>query len=211
MLYSTITNAHFLLSVIIVSLFVKTYFLTLLVLQGISSLTTRKPWIFLFGTLAGSMFGDIAWIVKLTREIAIFDFSYAIVTFFIRISWAFLIVQYQSLSFFIQSLTEKNFTLNRLHKLLLIVSNGFVGYFLYIALFNSTLTDEIARVHQLATQHSTKAPLEITIMRYVVIYLLNLLVLPGLYFTFKKIKSAQLPKILKKQLKIFVIYLLTPY
>jgi len=211
MLYGTITSAHFLLGVIIISFFVKTYFLILLILQGLVSLTTRKPWIFLLGTLAGSMFGDIAWVVKLIREILIPDFSYTIVIFFIRVAWAFLIIQYQSLSFFIQSLTEKNFTLNRLHKLLLIVSSGFVGYFLYIALFNSMLTNEIARIHQLATQPGTSAPLEIAIMRYVIVYLLNLLVFPGLYFTFNKIKSTQLPKILKKQLKIFIVYLLIPY
>jgi len=209
LLYSTIASPHFLLGVIIISFFVKTYFITLLALQGFIPLTTRKPWIFLLGTLAGSMVGDIAWIVKLIREILVPNSSYAMVTFFIRIAWAFLIVQYQSLSFFIQSLTEKNFTFTRLHKLLLIISSGFVGYFLYITLFNSMLTDEVTR--ELARQHATKAPLEITIMRYVVFYLLNLLVLPGLYFSFKKIKSSQLPKILKKQLRIFVIYLLTPY
>ncbi len=208
-LYSTIASAHFLLGVIIISFFVKIYFLTLLTLQGFIPLTTRKPLIFLLGTLAGSMFGDIAWIIKLIREILIPNSSYTMVIFSVRIAWAFLIVQYQSLSFFIQSLTEKNFMFTRLHKLLLIISSGFVGYFLYIALFNSILTDEVAR--ELAMQNATKVPLEITIMRYVVLYLLNLLVLPGLYFSFKKIKSARLPKILRKQFKIFVIYLLTPY
>jgi transcriptional regulator with GAF, ATPase, and Fis domain len=208
-LYSTVANAQFLLAVIVISVFVKTYFLTLLSLQRFIPLTTRKPWIFLLGTLAGSMFGDIAWIVKLIREILIPHSSYIFVTFFIRIAWAFLIVQYQSLSFFIQSLTEKNFTFTQLHKLLLLISSSFVGYFLYIALFNSILTDETAR--ELARQYTIEPPLEITAMRYVVLYLLNLLVLPGIYFSFKKIKSEKLPKILKKQFKIFAIYLLTPY
>ena len=156
-----------------------------------------------------SMFGDIAWIIKLLREIAFPHIPYLTVIFFIRIAWAFVILQYQSLSFFIQSLVEKNFTFNQLHKLLLLISSFFVGYFLYVALFSYDPIDEQTRLF--AKKLATTVPLEITIMRYTVVYLLNLLVLPGLYFTFKRIKSAALPKILKKQLKIFVIYLLTPY
>ncbi len=208
-LYSAIASAQFLLGVIIISFLVKIYFLTLLSLQGFIPLSTRKPWIFLLGTLAGSMVGDVAWILKLIREILVPNSSYLLVTFFIRIAWAFLIIQYQSLSFFIQSLTEKNFTFTRLHKSLLIISGCFIGYFAYIALFNSILTNELAR--ELARHYTIKPPFEITVMRYVVLYLLNLLVLPGLYFSFKKIKSNQLPKILKKQFKMFALYLLTPY
>ena len=209
LLYQALVSPFFLLSVIFLSFIVKIYFLTILIPHGLHKTTVKKPWFFLICTLAGSMFGDIAWGVKLVREIWIPLSTYAPVTFIIRISWAFLILQYQSLAFFIQSLTEKNFTPNRLHRTLLLISFGFVTYFLYIAFFDTGLIDERAR--ELAKQKTMHPPLEIAMMRYVIFYLLNILVIPCLYFTFKKIQSDVLPKILRKQLKIFIQYLLYPY
>ena len=88
--------------------------------------------------------------------------------------------------------------------------SGFVSlYFFYIAFFDSSLINEHER--ELAKQQFNNIPLEISIMRYVVFYLLYLIILPGLYFVFRQVRTQQLPNILKKQLKIFLIYLICPY
>lgn len=209
-LYEIIKNPIFLFSIVIISLLVKTYFLKVFIPQGMQKTTTKKPWFFLLGILIGSLFGDIAWIVKLMREIIAPESSYAIVTFFIRIAWAFLIVQYQALSFFIQSLAQKNFRLNRFDKLLVMISSVFALYFMYLAFFNPlTLIDEQER--ERAKSLGSTPPLEIQIMRYVVLYLLPCIIIPGMYFTIQKLRTARLPKILRKQLRIFIQYLICPY
>ncbi len=49
-----------------------------------------------------------AWILKLIRQLWIPSFDYRVYLFWLRIAWAFLIVQYQALALFIESLVEKN-------------------------------------------------------------------------------------------------------
>ena len=208
-LSSTISSPLFLLVAIILSFSVKIYFLSILIPQGLRAAKIQKYWIFLLGVLIGSMFGDIAWIVKLLRELWVPDASYSLVTFFIRIAWGFLIIQYQSLALFIESLTEKNFVLRTPHKILVFVGTSFSLYFFFVAFFDTSLTEEFERMH--AKRLTTNVPLEIAIMRYVVYYLFNLLLFPSLYVTFNKLRYSNVPKILKKQLRLFIQFLILPY
>lgn len=208
-LYSTIASPQFLLATIVISFSVKTYFLSILIPQGLRSTTIQKPWWFLLGILAGSMFGDIAWVIKLFRELVYPSASYGIITFFIRLAWGFLILQYQSLALFIESLTEKNFKLRWLHKILLLISISISCYFFFLAFFGTGLTDEFER--QQARESSSSTPFEITVMRSIIYYLFNILFIPSLYVTFKKLRSSHLPLILKKQLRIFIQFLIFPY
>lgn len=209
LLYHTIASAQFLLAAVIISFSVKTYFLSILIPQGLRSIKIQLPWLYLLGILAGSMFGDIAWVIKLVREIWMPETGYSVITFFIRIAWAFLILQYQSLSLFIESLAEKNFKLNWWHKMLLFVGSSIAIYFFYLSFFDSSLTDEFER--ERAKELTASPPLEISVMRYAVFYLFNLLLLPSLYVTLKKIRTGTLPLILKKQLRIFIQFLICPY
>ena len=207
--YNTFASAYFLLAAIIISFSVKSYFLSILIPQGLRSPKIEKPWFFLLGILAGSMFGDVAWMVKLLREIWFHSWNYVVVTFFIRIAWAFLIIQYQSLALFIESLTEKNFKLGLVHKLLLLISGSFTLYFFWTALFDTSLTSEVEREY--AKKMIANIPLELNVMRYTSYYLFNLLLLPSMYITFKNLRSNTLPNILKTQLSIFIQFLICPY
>ena len=206
--WNTVSNGHFLLITILISVSCKLYFLGILIPKGLRASKIQKPWLYLLGILAGSLFGDIAWIVKLIREIWIPNTNYNVLTFFIRIAWGFLIVQYQSLALFIESLTEKNFTLSRLHKVLIAIGSSFSLYFFYIAFFDTSLTSEFEREQ---AKISNLIPLEITVMRYASYYLFNLLLIPSLFVAFKKLRTGNLPSILKKQLRIFIQFLIFPY
>ena len=53
--------------------------------------------------------------------------------------------------------------------------------------------------------------LELNIIRYVSLYLLAIVILPALFFTFKNIRTEKLPKILKIQLTVLISYLLCPF
>lgn len=134
--------------------------------------------------------------------------DYGFIIFFIRLAWGFLILQYQSLALFIESLTEKNFTLSRLHNILIAIGCSFSLYFFYIAFFDTSITNELQR--QLAKK-SAHVPLEFSLIRYAKYYLFFMLIIPSLYITFKRLRASKLPRILKKQLRIFIQFLITPY
>lgn len=206
--FEALASPHVLLSTIFISFSVKTYFLWILIPKGLRALKIHIPWVFLLGIMIGSMFGDIAWIIKLFREIWWPDSGYALVTFFIRLAWGFLIIQYQSLALFIESLTEKNFKLRRIHYFLGIIGSSITAYFFYLAFFDHSLTNEFERTSAKAL---SEPPFEILVMRYTNYYLFNLLLLPSFYATFIKLRSPELPKILKKQLRIFIQFLICPY
>jgi transcriptional regulator of aromatic amino acid metabolism len=206
--WNTISNGYFLFATIIFSLAYKFYFLGILVPKGLRASKIQTPWYYLVGVLAGSLFGDIAWVAKLIREMWIPSIDYSVVTFFIRIAWGFLILQYQSLALFIESLSEKNFKLNWFHKAQVALGGSFSAYFFFIAFFDTSLTSEIAREQ---AKISASIPLEITLMRYASYYLFNLILIPILFNTFKKVRVVRLPRILRKQLRIFIQYLIVPY
>ncbi len=210
-IYSIIHSPSFILAAIVSSFVVKIYLLTILIPHGLRSRTIQKPWLFLLGVLIGSMFGDIAWIVKLLGDIHIVSFDYSVLIFFVRLSWSFLIIQYQSLALFIESLTQKKFTLNPMHKLLFCASGSFALFFFYEAFFDTNLTDRMSRNAALALSATTAAPFEINAMKYVSFYLLQLLVIPGLISTFWNLYTVSLPTILKKQVKIVLLYFICPY
>ena len=77
---------------------------------------------FLFAILVGNMFSDLAWIVKLSQILFIPQLSYKIVLFIIRIAWVFLLVQFQSMSLFMESLVTDNYIVPLRQKCLCIVS-----------------------------------------------------------------------------------------
>jgi len=161
------------------------------------------------GILIGSMFGDFAWIIKALQFIWLPTLPYSYIIFFIRIAWGFVVIQYQSLALLMQSLLQKNFCPSRVEQLLFILSGSFSIYFFYLAFFEHRLINEVER--EAARQLITNIPLEFRMIRYTVLYLLNLLIIPSVYTTFTKIQTQQLPKILRRQLTIFMRYLVCPY
>ncbi|MDR3550269.1 MAG: sigma 54-interacting transcriptional regulator [Candidatus Babeliales bacterium] len=205
----TISSSLFLLIAIVLSFSVKTYFLRILIPQGLKAKKIRKPWLFLLGILVGSMFGDAAWMVKLVRELWIPSINYNFVTFMIRVAWAFLIIQYQALSLFIESLTEKKFTIRTSQKLLLCIGSCISLFFFYLAFFDTSFANEIER--EMARGEHCSIFTEIWMMRHVVYYLFNLLIIPSFYIAVKKLRSAPMPKILRKQLRTLIQFLIVPY
>lgn len=211
-IHFVISSPGFLLTAILISFAVKTYLLHILIPQGLRTVPLNKPWLFLLGALLGSMFGDIAWVVKLVRQIWLHDIPYNTLIFFVRLSWAFLVLQYQSLSLFIESLTAKTFKLSLEHKILSTISLLFSCYFLFLAFFNVNVMSEAERDLAFSlSAGATNVPLEVWIMRIVVVYLLTMITLPSLVSALRTIRQTHLPKILKKQLNIFLVYLVSPY
>lgn len=201
-----ITSSECLFTIITLSLCAKIYFLFRLSTYEFKH--PRISWLLIVAALGSSLFGDFAWFMKLGRVLFMSFLPYATITFCIRIAWGFLIIQYQSLALFIQSLSHQNFKLNSINRISVIISSIISSYFFYIAIFNAhVLCDKGER--ELAQKYSTG--LEINVMYGSVFYLLLLLVIPGVYIAFQNIRSSVLPKIVRKQLRTFLLFLLLPY
>ena len=208
----TLKSPALLLAVVLLSFFVKTYLLKLLVPSGFQSLTLKQSWLFLLGTLIGTMFGDLAWIIKLVREMHIATISYGTLVFFIRISWAFLVLQYQSLALFLESLIVKQFRLKLHHKLLILLSCTVSFYFFYIAFFDMGLTQEATRnLSLMQPLMSLSVPLEIKMMSAIIYYSFFFLMLPSLFVTLQTARKTNLPIIVNHQLSILLKFLISSY
>lgn len=209
-LYEVIASSEFLLCVTATSFLIKIYFLSILIPRGLRTAQILTPWLLLLFVLVGSLVGDFSWFFKLVREIWHVPEDYATITFVIRIGWAFMVLQYQALALFIESLPESNFRLKKRHFLTMVISFTLAGYFFYLAFFNAILLNELER-EQAKRTIGNSTPLEIAIMRYVAFYLLYLLIVPSLIATIIKMRRSNFPKILYQQMRVFIQFLMAPY
>lgn len=211
-IHALLGGPGFILTAILLSFGVKTYLLHLLIPQGLRTTPLNLPWLFLLGALIGSMFGDLAWIVKLTRQLAFPEMPYEVYIFFVRLSWAFLIVQYQSLSLFIESLAAKKFKFSFYHTLFSTISCLLSCYFLFLAFFNAYVMSKAEREYAFnLSLFDPEMPLEAFVVRSIAIYLFTMVTLPSFIATLRAIRQPHMPKILKKQLWILIMYVLMPY
>ncbi|MDR3646139.1 MAG: sigma 54-interacting transcriptional regulator [Candidatus Babeliales bacterium] len=193
------SNYYFLFSIVLLAFTIKWYLLYTLIKSGLSQKIQRPwPWICLILVLVGSIIEDVYWIVKILQIISDTFLEPQIKMFFAHFSWAFFIIQYQSLSLFIESLTEKNFKLLLRQKLFLLISLIFSGSFFYFAFY-----------HLLFANNSPVTDFEIALFEYGAIYIF-IMIFPSLFASVKKILNSDIPKILKKQSKFLIIGLICP-
>ncbi|HSW74200.1 MAG TPA: hypothetical protein VLG71_03505, partial [Candidatus Limnocylindria bacterium] len=210
-MYSFINAPTFVLAAIACSFLVKIYLLTLLIPYGLRTPKIHRSWIFLVGVLVGSMFGDITWIIKLIRQLSLISLHYPLLIFFVRISWAMTVLQYQSLAFFMQSITLKQFRFTLVHLFMLIISSSFAGYFIIAACCDGDLLEPVTRNAAVLIHPTALAPFEIRMMRYIVYYLHPLQIIPFFALTLGRLYSTHLPKILRKQCSTILFFFVIPY
>lgn len=119
--------------------------------------------------------------------------------FCVRIAWAFYIIQFNMLGLFIESLIEKiNFKKKRY--IVSIISSGFIALgFVLLAFFQFDLASDKER-----------NGLELQCMHLINLFYIHLLVLPSIGIVLYKIRYMYMPRILLKQLKIFLLGLVIP-
>lgn len=185
-----------LLFIEVFALLIKFYVLFFLGSKAFKSSKISKSLLFLFFALVGSIVIDFTWIIKLVREIYIPTIDYRILLFFIRLAWAFSLVQYQSLSLFIESLSDKQYNLRVGQKLLLGLNGFCIFYFLYIMFFSCL--------------ESSQTWLEKNMIGFSSWIMLLILILPC-FLVLKKLQTPFFPKILKKQITVLLLYLIFPF
>jgi hypothetical protein len=112
------------------------------------------------------MFCDVAWILKLLYELLGATYlSFNTLLLFLRLSWAFLIIQYQSLTLFIQSLAQKKPSTNLIDKTCLFISSSIVTYFGFIALYGTPFTTPVEFDNALRNTTVGYTSFEVPLMR----------------------------------------------
>ena len=155
---------------------------------------------FLVAILIGNMFSDLGWVLKLSQSLFFPQLSYQIVLFVIRIAWVFFIVQYQSMSLFIESLVTDQYHIPLRQKVLFFISSLFSIFFTIIAIVDFDCLNPAYR----------RFAFEPTVQNLATFYALFLVMLPSLLIAIQKIRSAALPHLLKKQLALLMQGLIGP-
>ena len=180
---------------------IKIYIFFSLIFKSTRFAKVQKHLLLLLTVLVCSILVDISWISGLIPKIwfPFIDFRRHSV-FIIRVAWAGHYLLFLSLGFFLESLCEANYYLKTRQKIALVGGLPWMIYFLSIAFINFKITNMNDR------------PTERLILQLGTLLIPIFLVIPSLFLTINQIKSNQsLPKILKKQLKILIIYLISPY
>ena len=197
---SILSSFYFILFATLVSLILKSGILLILTKKTVNMVQAGKPLCFLFVILISNMFSDLAWVVKLSQLLFFPQLSYKIVLFIIRIAWVFVIMQYQGLALFLESLVTDSYVIPWRHRILFLISGAFGMFFAIVAVVDF---DCIDRIHR-------KFTIEPTIQNLATFYCLFIVVMPSLFFAVQNIRSSVLPYLLKKQLKILIQGLIVP-
>jgi sigma-54 interacting transcriptional regulator len=202
---------EFLCLTILVSLFLKTVLLTILIPQAFRCPSSQKSCFLLIIVLVASMIGDFSWGIKLIRLLFIPTLSYSAVLFFVRIAWACFVIQYHALALFVRNLTEKRLILSQTQKILIYTSISFCIYFFYLTIFSNDLSNEAQRHNAMLHTTSQNFYHEISMMRLSIMYILICLVIPTIFTAIARIRKGNLPKILHHQVLVLLRCLIIPY
>ncbi len=196
-IYNYINSYPFLLAVVLISVITKTGLLIMTILYGLRSPKLYKSWFFLIPILIGAMFTDLSWIASTCYRLFFNGSDYRYCLAMLRLAWATTIIQYQSLSIFLENILERSYTIRPHHKILIPISGMFSFAFLYLLVgyFNFP---------------QNRPDFEFQLLNIASIYGF-LLVIPSLYLLLKKTRMKMLPKILVIQIKILVYFLILPY
>lgn len=204
--YTILQSPYFLFSVLCFAIGVKFHYVAQLVLTLWKKNIILQPLLFLLISMTSALICDVAWLIKLSQSLFI-SMPYFVVVFFIRIAWAFLAIQYQSLALFLQALTQPQFTFKTYHKITALIATAFFIYFIILAFFYP-FTLATAPERDVARLLMDRP--EFIIMRYIVplVYSYPLI---GLAHIFKNMQSFELPKLLRKQVRLFTVFFVLPY
>ncbi len=192
-----LSSKPFLLIATTISLAIKTYIISQLFVHRKERQTKfQQAWLSLILILLGSITEDLAWIIKLTKALFFPCIDYRIIIFALRIAWAFVIIQYQALSLLIDNLISSHpKRISIINWIFLAVSAYYCGIFLWLAVFN--------------TFTLSRPNIEFNSLNQITAYI-PIIIAIALLQTLIKLHKTKTPKILRKQLHIFIWGLIVP-
>ncbi len=196
---ATLTSQGLLLLIEITIFLLKIGLLGILLIRGCRTSVPRYSWYCLLALIFTSLFENSAWILKLSLNVYGPMLDYRILIFAIRIAWSFLIIEYQVLALFLESLIEKHYRFKQYHLLFFSISSICCIYFLYSAFFNFDNIDIAFR----------------SSFEFFACKICFLCIFPiigtSLYHALVILRRNTLPKILQQQLQTFIRYIIIPH
>lgn len=138
---------------------------------------------------------NFAWIFKLSYQLEYISINYKYVQFLAITAWIFNLGLYQSLGLFIENIVENKFTFKLHQKLLLLINAILTPTFIYAGICHIYGFDCFISIN--------------AIFRFAALYR-PLMIVPSLIIAFQKIYYENIPSILKKQLTLFLKYIIFP-
>jgi len=152
---------------------------------------------FLLLVIVGMIIENISWIMKLSNDLSYISINHQYIKFIAMIAWILTAVRYQALGLFIENLIENQFVIRWYQKLFLTINIFFVPVFicsttyninsLSLSLFTSDIVYQIAPFYCIFT------------------------VIPSICLVSIKLYQKHIPIIIKKQLTIFLQYIIFPH
>lgn len=196
----TVGNKYLLLGVTSCSFFLKVGIFTNLISQKNISHSNRKPWYLLLMILGCATIIDFSWIIELIRALFIPQMPYQVKLFIIRFAWAFMAILYQSISIFIEDLTEQKNEFNRRQKLYMLITGSLFMFTIGLALYD---------IQCPASKFRPEIEFEV---RKLGICFLTLFCLPtSLFIVLRKLRSNNSPRILSTQARIITQVFIFPF
>jgi len=148
--------------------------------------------------IMGAILVNFTWILKTAHKTFLPSLDQRILMFCIRITWAIITLHYHALAVFIESLLKgKNVLQNVRQKILIPISSVLFLFFICLAFvqFNTPMQRPL---------------IELWVIKLAPYYFLFALLLVSLFVSLVKLRSSEIPRILKKQFNILVKVLFFP-
>lgn len=191
-------SSYFLLITEIFGFCIKTFFLYKLFPQAKNSQSQKLFFLLLYLVGLGEIFNHLAWIRRLLRILFIPNINLTLSVLIVRCAWALNAISYFSLSLLVEHLVRPRIVYTWRYYFNAFIAALFSGYFFLIMCFTQAISDVSERPY-----------LEIMAMKLEHLFM-YVIIVPSIFIAVKSLQSRQLPRILTKQLKIFLLYLITP-
>lgn len=190
-------SSYILLLAEIIAIIVKSYFIVHLAKHQIKS-NSKKIFALLSIIIISEILCDIAWAIRLARILIFPSIKFSIAVFINRLAWAFSFIEFFTLSLFLEYLARGSISIRTRHYFYFFLTVACTIYYLTISILDINVASNLNR-----------STLEILGMKFLHIFIF-LVMIPAIRFTIKKMKSNDIPKLLKQQLYIFLWYLIIP-
>lgn len=151
---------------------------------------------FLLMVIFGMAMGNISWIMTYCYDLGIMAINHKYVESIIIATWVISFIQYQSFGLFIENLIEKKFTFRWYQKLFLGINIILIPIFVYV----TTLY-----------MYDYKSIVSIDFLYQFASLFRAFIVIPSIITVLIKLQDKNLPIIIKKQLTIFLQYIMLPH
>jgi transcriptional regulator of aromatic amino acid metabolism len=159
--------------------------------------SSNKSFYFFMMIIIGFSIENISWIIFLLNDLFFYKINHGIIKTIAYVAWIFNIIRYQSLALFLESLTQKKLTI-RLHQKIFFLCGSIISIIFIYSL-----------ILQLCNGFQTSGILKI-IYPIIPIYAF-ITIIPTSIITFQQIFNKEIPRLIRKQLKIISTMILFPH